>query len=187
MKLCYIDAFSGIAGDMTIGALLDAGADFPALNEALVSLGTGASFRFEKTKRKGIAAGKFYVDHTDTKAHRHLHHIEKMITDSGLSDRVKANSIAVFRKLGQSESRMHATTDREGPFSRSGRSGFNRGYRGRVLLPGQSQALKPYIAAPSTWAAVRCGPSMEFCPFRRPRRRIYSVACLFIRGDLRWS
>jgi hypothetical protein len=110
MKLCYIDAFSGIAGDMTIGALLDAGADFAALQEALTSLNTGATFRFEKVKRRGIAAGKFYVDCTDTKAHRHLHHIEKMITDSPLSDAVKQNSLAVFRKLAQSESRMHATT-----------------------------------------------------------------------------
>jgi uncharacterized protein (TIGR00299 family) protein len=110
MKLCYIDAFSGIAGDMTIGALLDAGADFAALREALTSLGTEATFRFEKVKRRGIAAGKFYVDCTDTKAHRHLHHIEKMITDSALSDTVKENSLAVFRKLAQSESRMHATT-----------------------------------------------------------------------------
>ena len=41
MRLCYIDAFSGIAGDMTVGALLDAGADFQALEAALASLGTG--------------------------------------------------------------------------------------------------------------------------------------------------
>jgi uncharacterized protein (TIGR00299 family) protein len=110
MKLCYIDAFSGISGDMTVGALLDAGADFNALSEALTSLGTEATFRFERTKRKGIAAGKFHVDGTDSKAHRHLHHIEKMINDSGLSDRVKTNSLAVFRRLAQSESKMHATT-----------------------------------------------------------------------------
>jgi uncharacterized protein (TIGR00299 family) protein len=109
MKLCYIDAFSGISGDMTVGALLDAGADFNALTETLSSLGTGAAFRFERTKRKGIAAGKFYVDGTDSKAHRHLHHIEKMIDESGLPDRVKANSLAVFRRLAQSEARMHAT------------------------------------------------------------------------------
>lgn len=109
MKLCYIDAFSGISGDMTVGALLDAGADFAGLSDALTSLGTEATFRFERTKRKGIAAGKFHVDGTDSKAHRHLHHIEKMINDSGLSDRVKTNSLAVFRRLAQSESKMHAT------------------------------------------------------------------------------
>jgi pyridinium-3,5-bisthiocarboxylic acid mononucleotide nickel chelatase len=109
MRLCYVDAFSGISGDMTVGALLDAGADFNAMSEALSSLGTEATFRFERTKRKGIAAGKFYVDRTDSKAHRHLHHIEKMIGDSGLSERVKINSLAVFRRLAQSESKMHAT------------------------------------------------------------------------------
>ena len=79
MRICYIDAFSGISGDMTVGALLDAGADFTALNEALTSLGTGATFRAEKTKRRGIAAAKFHVDGAETKAHRHLHHIDKMI------------------------------------------------------------------------------------------------------------
>jgi pyridinium-3,5-bisthiocarboxylic acid mononucleotide nickel chelatase len=110
MKLCYIDAFSGISGDMTVGALLDAGADFEALNAALTSLGTGATFRFEPTKRRGIAAGKFHVDGTDSKAHRHLHHIETMIGDSTLPDAVKTNATAVFRRLALSESKMHATT-----------------------------------------------------------------------------
>ena len=110
MKIAYIDAFSGISGDMTVGALLDAGADFQALSEALSSLNTGASFRAEKTKRKGIAATKFYVDATDSKAHRHLHHIDKMIDEAPLNGRVKSNAKAVFRRLGESEARMHATT-----------------------------------------------------------------------------
>jgi uncharacterized protein (TIGR00299 family) protein len=110
MRTCYIDAFSGISGDMTVGALLDAGADFDALNNALTSIGTGATFRLEKTKRRGIAASKFYVDGGDQKAHRHLHHIDKMIDAAPLSDRVKETSKAVFRRLGESEARMHATT-----------------------------------------------------------------------------
>ena len=107
MTLCYFDAFSGISGDMTVGALLDAGADFPALQDALASLGTGATFRFEKTKRRGIAAGKFYVDGGESKAHRHLHHIEKMINAAPLHDKVKQDSLAVFRRLGEAEAKVH--------------------------------------------------------------------------------
>src|SRR5262245_17696215 len=99
MKLCYLDAFSGISGDMTVGALLDAGPDLPALEAALVSLGTGAAFRMEKTKRRGIAASKFHVDGGEAKAHRHLHHIEKIIDAADLPDRVKQDSKAVFRRL----------------------------------------------------------------------------------------
>ena len=79
MRICYFDAFSGISGDMTVGALLDAGAGFDRLNEALTSLGTGATFRAEKTKRHGMAATKFHVDSPEQKAHRHLHHIDKII------------------------------------------------------------------------------------------------------------
>jgi uncharacterized protein (TIGR00299 family) protein len=110
MKTCYIDAFSGISGDMTVGALLDAGADFQALTHALSSLAIGATFRLEKTKRKGIAASKFYVDGGEQKAHRHLHHIDKIIDAARLTERVKTMSKAVFRRLAESESRMHAST-----------------------------------------------------------------------------
>jgi uncharacterized protein (TIGR00299 family) protein len=110
MRICYFDAFSGISGDMTVGSLLDAGADFNALNNALMSLGTGASFRAEKTKRRGIAATKFHVEGGETKAHRHLHHIEKMIAGSELPDKVKQNSLAVFRRLAEAEARVHGST-----------------------------------------------------------------------------
>ena len=75
MKICYFDAFSGISGDMTVGALLDAGADAAQLIASLEGLGTGAKFRVDKTKRRGIAASKFHVDAGEAKAHRHLRHI----------------------------------------------------------------------------------------------------------------
>jgi uncharacterized protein (TIGR00299 family) protein len=110
MKIAYFDPFSGIAGDMTVGALVDAGAPGDALIEALGSLNTGAALSFEKTKRRGIAASKFRVQAEDTKKHRHLHHIVDMIEGSALSARVKRDAIAVFRKLAEAEAGVHATT-----------------------------------------------------------------------------
>ncbi|MGH9584529.1 MAG: nickel insertion protein, partial [Bryobacteraceae bacterium] len=47
MKICYFDAFSGISGDMSVGALVDAGADWAAVERSLHSLGLDASFRLD--------------------------------------------------------------------------------------------------------------------------------------------
>lgn len=107
MIIAYFDAFSGIAGDMTVAALIDAGADARALFEALDSLGTGARFRAEKVKRRGIAATQFTVEHEDQKKHRHLPQIVKMIEGSRLSDRAKQNAIKVFEALGAAEAEVH--------------------------------------------------------------------------------
>jgi uncharacterized protein (TIGR00299 family) protein len=108
LKICYFDAFSGISGDMTVGALLDAGADWDGLQSALHSLNLGASFTFEKTKRKGIAAGKFSVSHGEQKKHRHLPHIQKIIAAAELSDKARKDSLAVFDKLAEAEAKAHS-------------------------------------------------------------------------------
>lgn len=108
MKICYLDAFSGISGDMTIGALIDAGVDAAALTAALDSLGTGATFKIEKVKRHGIAATKFDVVAPETRGHRHLSHIVRMIDAAeALPEKVKADAKAVFRNLGEAEAKVH--------------------------------------------------------------------------------
>lgn len=107
MKICYLDAFSGISGDMTVGALIDAGADSRALMGALDSLGTGAKFQVEKTRRQGIAASKFHVTGGDSKSPRHLKDILKLIGKSATSERVKQNAAAVFQRLGEAEAKVH--------------------------------------------------------------------------------
>jgi len=107
MKICYLDAFSGISGDMTVGALADAGADTTALVCALRSVKTGAAFRFEKTKRRGIAASKFHVDQVEAKNHRHLPQILEMIDRADLPKRAKLNASKVFERLGEAEARVH--------------------------------------------------------------------------------
>ncbi len=109
MKICYFDPFSGISGDMTVGALLDAGAEWNSLEAALRSLDLGATFRVEKTKRKGMAASKFSVEFTEQKKHRHLPHIEKIICGANLTARARDNALAVFRRLGEAEAKSHST------------------------------------------------------------------------------
>lgn len=107
MKICYFDAFSGISGDMTVGALLDAGADWETTRAALESLQLGAALTFEKTKRKGMAAGKFSVDFEEQKKHRHLPHIEKIVSAGDLTQRARDNALAIFHRLGEAEARAH--------------------------------------------------------------------------------
>ena len=111
MKICYLDAFSGISGDMTVGALIDAGADARALLESLEALSTGAKYEVEKTKRRGIAASKFRVVTSgkpgDGQTHRHLHQILDLIAKSGISGRAKQNASAVFQRLGEAEAKVH--------------------------------------------------------------------------------
>jgi pyridinium-3,5-bisthiocarboxylic acid mononucleotide nickel chelatase len=105
--LCYLDAFSGISGDMLVGALADAGADQPAIVEALASLETGAVLSFERVKRGGIGATKFHVAVAETHAHRHLAHILKLIEKAALPERARQNAAAVFQRLGEVEAAVH--------------------------------------------------------------------------------
>jgi pyridinium-3,5-bisthiocarboxylic acid mononucleotide nickel chelatase len=106
-RICYLDAFSGISGDMTVGAFIDGGAPSDAVIRALESLDLGARYRVEKTSRRGIAASKFHVEIEDGRPHRHLHHILDLIARAPIPDRVKRNASAVFRRLGDAEAQVH--------------------------------------------------------------------------------
>ena len=71
MKVAYFDAFSGLSGDMTVGALLDCGLDVAALERELASLCIGGfRVRRETRERSGIQATKFVVE-IDDPSHHH--------------------------------------------------------------------------------------------------------------------
>ena len=122
MRVCYLDAFSGVSGDMLVGALVDAGANAEELLAGLLSLDTGAAYRLEPVKRKGIAATKFHVDGTDSKSHRHLPQIVKMIEGAELTARVQSNALAVFEKLAEAEAAVHGVPKRRSIFTKWARS-----------------------------------------------------------------
>ncbi len=107
MKICYFDAFSGIAGDMTVGALIDAGAPADAVIDALQSLNTPARFTVQKTRRAGIAASKFCVEAEPDARHRHLPHILQIIGRANLTARARQNASTVFQRLGEAEASVH--------------------------------------------------------------------------------
>jgi pyridinium-3,5-bisthiocarboxylic acid mononucleotide nickel chelatase len=106
-SICYLDAFSGVSGDMLVGALADAGADRQAIIDAIASLDAGAAVSFESVKRCGIGATKYHVQVEETPAPRHLSHILKLIERADLSSRAKQNASAVFQKLGEAEAAVH--------------------------------------------------------------------------------
>jgi uncharacterized protein (TIGR00299 family) protein len=121
MRIAYLDAFSGISGDMTVGALLDAGAPAEPLLAALRALPTGARYEVEKTVRRGIAASKFRVHVEGAPArHRHLHHILEMIDAAPLPARAKQNAARVFQCLGEAEAAVHGVEIRKVHFHEVG-------------------------------------------------------------------
>jgi len=105
MKICFLDAFSGISGDMTVGALIDAGASAEGVIDALSSLGARVSV--EKTRRGGVTASKFHVEKESAAGHRHLPKILGMIAGARIGNRAKRDAAAVFTKLGEAEARVH--------------------------------------------------------------------------------
>ena len=105
--ICYLDAFSGLAGDMLVGALADAGAQRDAISRALKGLATGGAIEWDRVQRRGMSATKFRVSVTEAQKHRHLGGILKMIHGADLPDLVKANAERVFRVLAEAEAAVH--------------------------------------------------------------------------------
>lgn len=146
MKTLYFDCFSGISGDMVIGALIDAGADPNLLVEELKKLHIEEEYelKWEKIVKNGITSTKFNVvlkneshehahghhhhdndhehDHPHEHSHEHSHHQEqghhhhdhraysdivKLIEGAGFSNQVMETALKIFKRIGESEGRIH--------------------------------------------------------------------------------
>ncbi len=107
-KILYLEPFSGISGDMMIGALLDLGYDLEELRSKLDLLPLkGYQLSAQKCSRSGIQATKFDVQVGHSHHHRSFRDIRQMIESSGLSEWVREKSVAAFRKLAEAEGKVH--------------------------------------------------------------------------------
>jgi uncharacterized protein (TIGR00299 family) protein len=117
-RVLYFDCFSGISGDMTVGALLDAGLPFEDLTRALGSLGmSGYDVTATRVLRAGVSATKFSVTEqpstqeprnpSTSHAHRHLSGIFKLVDQSALSASARDRAKTMFQRLAEAEAAIH--------------------------------------------------------------------------------
>ncbi len=112
MRIAYFDCFSGVSGDMTLGALLACGVPEERLRAELDRLKLpGWRLDVVETERNGIGAVDVTVTLTEPQGHgRHLHHIAEILDHSDLPDAVRQKALAVFTRLAEAEAKIHQTT-----------------------------------------------------------------------------
>jgi len=139
MRIAYLDCFSGIGGDMFLGALVDAGVPSKLLEDTVAALNIGARLEISRVMRSGISATKVDVyangekdlprevfSHQQGNQHDHSHHhhheshshshsralpeIRRIIEKAAISSGAKQTAIKIFEALGQAESEIHNTS-----------------------------------------------------------------------------
>ncbi|MDA8745756.1 nickel pincer cofactor biosynthesis protein LarC, partial [Rubripirellula amarantea] len=111
-KIAYFDCLSGISGDMTLGALVDAGAEIAAIEAAVRSMGLPElTITGTEVKKHGFRAIKVDIGHPHEHAHRHLHHITDMI-DGATEIEPEAKELAkkIFHQVAVAEAKVHGST-----------------------------------------------------------------------------
>jgi len=106
--LAYFDCFSGISGDMTLGACMDLGVPVEWLKDSLAQLPlTDFDLTLSSVTRHGIAATQVHVETSEHHHHRHFSDIVALIENSPLSRGVKDKSIRIFDVIATAESGIH--------------------------------------------------------------------------------
>lgn len=111
MKIVYLDCFSGIAGDMTLAALVDAGADKDYVEQELAKLPVDPfTLRWTRVTKRGVSALKLDVlldEANPPKHHRHYKDIAEMIVRAGFSEKATALALSIFEKIAIAEAKIH--------------------------------------------------------------------------------
>src|SRR5688572_30680063 len=107
-RIAWFHCFAGIAGDMALGSLLDAGADLDEVGAICRRLPLpGWSLETEQVLRGGVAATRAIVQATPTTVVRTFAHISGLLEEARLPDRVRDRAHATFTRLAEAEGRVH--------------------------------------------------------------------------------
>ena len=107
-RIAYLDCVGGLAGDMLLAALLDAGADLERLREVSGLLGlSGVSIAVERVERQGIGALHMRIEASDDHAHRDYREIRGLVEGADLPPRARSQALEVFARLAEVEGRIH--------------------------------------------------------------------------------
>jgi pyridinium-3,5-bisthiocarboxylic acid mononucleotide nickel chelatase len=107
VNVAHFDCFSGISGDMVLGAIIDAGVPAEAIRVALASLKLPIDLEIETVKRCGFRATKATIHAKDEEDYRFLPDVEAIIAQSGLTDRQRDLARRIFTKLAHAEAAAH--------------------------------------------------------------------------------
>lgn len=108
MKIAYFDCVAGASGDMILGALVDAGLPAETLVEKLAALHLqDFNLTFARVNKNGLGATQATVHVKDDVPERHLPDINAVIEQSDLPARIKQTAIAIFRRMGECEAKIH--------------------------------------------------------------------------------
>jgi uncharacterized protein (TIGR00299 family) protein len=107
LRVAHFDCFSGISGDMTVAALVDAGVPFEPIRAGIASLGLPVQVEIEKVRKGGFAATYFRVEAPVETEHRHLPEIEQIVERGQLTQRQRDLALSIFRRLAAAEAAVH--------------------------------------------------------------------------------
>jgi uncharacterized protein (TIGR00299 family) protein len=111
VRIAWFDCFSGISGDMCLGALQSAGWPAPALESLPGRLKLeGVTIVIAPARRGPFAATQVEVRVAGAQPHRHLRHVLELIEAGDVAEAVRARAAAVFRRLAAAEAEVHGST-----------------------------------------------------------------------------
>ncbi|MDD5643067.1 MAG: LarC family nickel insertion protein, partial [Syntrophales bacterium] len=107
-RWAFFDCFSGISGDMTLGAFLDLGLEVSELERLFQLLGLGeVRLEVQRVSRQHLSGTHFKITSPQHQPHRTYGHIRELVSQAELSPRVKDLSLKMFRLLAEVEARIH--------------------------------------------------------------------------------